>query len=230
MPNNNEGMRTGRKTNNSQSAGMTSSTSNAPSVIPSVPLEVPLSSIFPEMEHPTNFVLGASSGELVDESFREPAEQEEDDIRSDYSLGLVEFGELTELGVPYRASEVPVDRNALAEVTIEFPSCKAFSSYRDAEKGLKKSEKVFSTGGRHFQALKLGEVSLRRPISSYVGKNLSRTERKKVFSEELAILNELLTNLYCFKDGNRVGFAIQRIILVNLNQRLRMRREQAEED
>ena len=105
-----------------------------------------------------------------------------------------------------------------------------FSSYGDTEKGLKKSEKVFSTAGRHIQALKLGETSLRRSISNYPGKNMSRNERKKIFTEELAILNELLTNLYCFKDDDRVGFALQRIILVNLNQQLRAHREQVEED
>jgi len=49
-----------------------------------------------------------------------------------------------------------------SEVVIEFPSCKPFSSYGDSEKGLRKSEKVFSTAGQHFQALKLGEVGLRR--------------------------------------------------------------------
>ena len=45
-----------------------------------------------------------------------------------------------------------------------------------------------------------------------------QNECKRVFSKELAILNELLTKLYRFKDGEHVGFALQRIILINLNK------------
>ena len=233
MPNNNDGTKKiGRRTNNSQSAGMTSGTSNTPGMKSPIPQEVLPTNTLPEMENDEMRPISenAPSGEQGAEPFEDPADQEEDDLRSDYSLGLVEFGELTELGTPYRPNDLPLDQNAYSEVTIEFPSCKAFSSYGDTEKGLKKSERVFSTAGRHLQALKLGETSLRRSISSYPGKNMSRNERKKIFTEELAILNELLTNLYCFKDEDRVGFALQRIILVNLNQRLRARREQAEED
>jgi len=59
---------------------------------------------------------------------------------------------------------------------------------------------------------------------------MSRNEHKRIFSEELSILNDLLTNLYCFRDNDHVRFAIQRIILVNLNQRLRVCRDQVEED
>lgn len=45
------------------------------------------------------------------------------------------------------------------------------------------------------------------------------------------ILRELLTNLYHFNNGaNQVGFALQKIILVNLNQQLKLRRNEAEED
>lgn len=94
-------------------------------------------------------------------------------------MGLTEFGELTELGFPYRASDLPLDRDLYSEVFIEFPSCKAFSTYSVSEKGLKKSERVFSTG-RHFQALKLGEASLQRPIASSIGKTMSRNELKKL--------------------------------------------------
>ncbi|EDR10742.1 uncharacterized protein LACBIDRAFT_324609 [Laccaria bicolor S238N-H82] len=232
MANNNEGTRkTGRKTNNSQSAGMAGGTSTTPGITSSTSQVVPPTNTLPEAENDEARPISESapSGGQHVESFEGPADQEEDDIRSDYSLGLVEFGELTELGGPYRASDLPSDRSAYSEITIEFPSCKAFSSYGDMEKGLKKSEKVFSTAGRHLQALKFGETSLRRSISNYPGKNMSRN-RKKVFTEELGILNELLTNLYCFKDEERIGFALQRIILVSLNQRLRLRREQAEED
>ena len=236
MSSNNEGTKkVGRKTNNSQSAGMTSSTSNAPIVASSVPQNTPQVRNLPEPEDddtrqtPETF-LSASSGGQVVEPFKDPEELENEESRSDHNLGMGDFEELTEMGSPYRTSDLPSDRDAYSEITIEFPSCKAFSSYGDSEKGLKKSEKVFSTGGRHLQALKLGEVSLRRPISGSIGKNMSRNERKKVFSEELGILNDLLTNLYCFKDGNRVGFAIQKIILINLNQRLRACQDRAEED
>lgn len=45
------------------------------------------------------------------------------------------------------------------------------------------------------------------------------------------ILKELLTNLYYFNSGtNQAGFALQKIILVNLNHRLKLRRSDAEED
>ena len=236
MPNNNEtSKRTSRKTNNSQSAGMTGGMSGAPVVVPSVPQGTPLVGILPEMEiddtkRITEGLLGTPSGGPVIEPFQDPEDQEEDDLRSEHDLGIKEFEELTELGIPYRASDLPDDREAYSEITVEFPSCKAFSMYGDSEKGLRKSEKVFSTAGRHFQALKLGEVGLRRPIASSSGRNMSRNDRKRIFSEELAILNELLTNVYCFKDDDRIGYAIQKIILVNLNQRLRLRREQAEED
>ena len=45
------------------------------------------------------------------------------------------------------------------------------------------------------------------------------------------ILRELLTNLYYFNsETNMSGFALQKIILVNLNHRLKLRRNEAEED
>ena len=236
MPNNSETTKKhARKTNNSQSAGMTGAASNAPSFTPPVSQEAPQTSIFPDTvsedaRRVSEVVQGAPSSRQAKDPFVDPGEQEEEDSRSESNLDLTEFGELTKLSLPYRASDLPLDRDLYSEVTIEFPSCKTFSTYGDSEEGLKKSEKVFSTAGRHFQALKLGEASLRRPIASSVGKTLSRNERRKLFSEELSILNELLTNLYCFRDGNRVGFATQRIILVNLNQRLKACRERAEED
>ena len=47
----------------------------------------------------------------------------------------------------------------------------------------------------------------------------------------MSILKELLSNLYYFQNGaNQAGFALQKIILVNLNQRLKLRRNEAEED
>ena len=232
MPNNNEvSKKLGRRTNNSQSAGM----SNAPSITPLTPQGAPQTINQPEAENDdarrtSETVLGTSNSRQVIESFQDPREQEEDDLRSDVSLGFGNFEELMELGVPYRASDLPLNPDAYSEITVEFPSCKAFSSYGDSEKGLKKSEKVFFTAGRHFQALKLGEAGLRQSMANSTEKAMSQSGRRKVFSKELAILNELLTKLYCFRDHDRIGFAVQRIILVNLNQRLRARREQAEED
>ena len=234
MPNNNDAKKIGRKTNNSQSAGMTSGTSSTPVVTSSVPQSTPQTRALPEIDNDdttkSETVQGASSGEQVIGPLQNPEDLDEDNLGSDYNSSLRDFGELTPLGIPYRANDLPLDQKAYSEITVEFPSCKEFSSYGDSEKGLKKSERVFSTAGRYFQALKLGEEGLRRPIPTSAGKNMSRNERKRIFSEELGILNELLTNLYCFKDEDRVGYALQRIILINLNQRLRARREQAEED
>lgn len=235
MSNNNETTKkAGRKTNNSQSAGMTSNTGGTPSITPLIPQGAPRMFNEPEIGNVeiarnSESVPGASNDEQVTQLLQELEEQEKDDSRSDISLGFGNFEELTELGSPYLASDLPLDQDAYCELTIEFPSCKAFSSYGDSKKGLRKSERVFTTAGRHFQALRLGEAGLGRSVSS-VTETMSRSERRKVFSEELAILNELLTKLYCFKDQDRVGYAIQKIILVNLNQRLRARRKQAEED
>jgi len=45
------------------------------------------------------------------------------------------------------------------------------------------------------------------------------------------ILRELLTNLYHFNNGaDESEFALQKIILINLNQQLKMHRNEAEED
>ena len=104
MPNNNDGTKKiGRRTNNSQSAGMTGGTSNTPNTRSPIPQEVLPTSTLPEMENDEMRPISenAPSGGQGVEPFKDPADQEEDDLRSDYSLGLVEFGELTELGVPY---------------------------------------------------------------------------------------------------------------------------------
>lgn len=47
----------------------------------------------------------------------------------------------------------------------------------------------------------------------------------------MGILRELLTNLYHFNnESNQGGFALQKIILVNLNHRLKLRRNGAKEE
>ena len=118
MPNNNETKkRISHKTNNSQSAGMTNGASNTPIVVPSVPQGMPQTSILPETENdnagPTfKAVLGVSSGGQVIEPFQNHEEQKEDDLRSGYGLGLVDFGELGKLGSPYQASNIPSDQEA----------------------------------------------------------------------------------------------------------------------
>ena len=154
MANNNEGTRkTSRKTNNSQSAGMTSGTSNAPAAASSVPQNTPQTRNIPEAEdndtRQTAEIVPSTSGSgQVIGSSKNPEEHEDDDFRSDYNLGLGDFEELTDMGSTYRANELPSDQDAYSEIVIEFPSCKAFSSYRDSEKGLKKLERVFTTAGR----------------------------------------------------------------------------------
>ena len=60
---------------------------------------------------------------------------------------------------------------------------------------------------------------------------MSRKGWKDLFKEEMDILKELLSNLYYFNSGtNQVGFTLQKIILVNLNHQLKLRRNEAEED
>ena len=201
---------------------MSSGMSNIPVIATSISQGAPQADTFSETEdyarQTSEDILNVPSGGQDVEPFGSIEEWEEEDSRSEYSLALGDFGELTESGSPYQAGDLPLDQELYLEVTIKFPSCKAFSSYGDSEKGLNKAEKVFSTANCHLQALKLGETSLQQSISNTAEKNMSRNKCKRVFSEELAILNELLTRLYCFKDGECVGFALQRIILINLNQ------------
>ena len=116
---------------------------------------------------------------------------------------------------------------------MDFPACMPFSSFGESitDTGLDRSEKIFTLAGRHRLALQLGEAALRRPIYSSYGKVVMRKGRKDLFKEEMEILKELLSSLYYFSNGtNQAGFALQKIILVNLNQRLKSRRNEAEED
>ena len=141
--------------------------------------------------------------------------------------------DLVDVGEPFASEDLP-DRGAYKEIFVEFPSCMPFSSFGETvtDTGLDRSEKIFALAGRHRQALQLGEAALRQPIYSSYDKVVSRKGRKDLFKEEMDILRELLTNLYYFnEDGtNQSGFALQKIILVNLNHRLKLRRNEAEED
>lgn len=59
---------------------------------------------------------------------------------------------------------------------------------------------------------------------------MSRKGRKDLFKEEMESLKDLLSNLYYFNSGtNQTKFAIQEIILMNLNHRLKLHRNEAEE-
>ena len=140
--------------------------------------------------------------------------------------------DLTDLGAPFGSEDLP-DRGAYKEVFVEFPACMPFASFGETvtDTGLDRSEKIFTLAGRHRQALQLGEAALRRPIYSSYGKVVSRKGRKDLFKEEMDILRELLTNLYHFNSGiNQADFALQKIILVNLNHRLKLLRSDTEED
>ena len=145
---------------------------------------------------------------------------------------LPEVADLVDLGTPFAPDDLP-DRGSYKEILVEFPACMPFSSFGESitDTGLDRSEKIFALAGRHRQALQLGETALRRPIYSSYGKVISRKERRDLFKEEMDILRELLTNLYYFNNNtDGAGFALQKIILINLNQQLKMRRNEAEED
>jgi len=103
MSSNNETRKkSARKTNNSQSAGMTS---NTPIVMASVTQGTPQTVTVPEVDIDTRqtseTALGASSSGQVIEPLQIPEEEEEQELRSDYGSGAVDFRELTDLGSPY---------------------------------------------------------------------------------------------------------------------------------
>ena len=227
----------GRKTNNSQSAGMTkgtsvsmssSGTTNTPRGRETT-LETSTQNVFtpgtpdlPEaLDIPEALSFQTAQERDVETPIPETDETEYPDIE-----------DLIELGAPFAPEDLP-DRGSYKEVLVEFPSCMPFSSFGESvtDTGLDRSEKIFALAGRHRQALQLGETALRRPIYSSYNKVVSRKGRKDLFKEEMSILKELLSNLYHFQSAtNQAGFALQKIILVNLNHRLKSRRNEAEED
>ena len=143
-----------------------------------------------------------------------------------------DLADLIEIGALFAPEELP-DRGAYKEVMVEFPACMPFSSFGESitDTGLDRSEKIFALAGRHRQALQLGETALCRPIYSSYDRVVSRKGRKGLFKEEMDILKELLTNLYYINSGtDQAGFTLQKVILVNLNHRLKLRRSEAEED
>lgn len=96
----------GCKTNNTQSAGMSSGASGIPVITSSIPQGAPQTDAFPAVEDNnarqiTEDVLNAPSGGQSTGTLGDPEGQEEEDSRSDYNLSLGDFGELTELGTPY---------------------------------------------------------------------------------------------------------------------------------
>ncbi|EDR12182.1 uncharacterized protein LACBIDRAFT_323267 [Laccaria bicolor S238N-H82] len=226
----------GRKTNNSQSAGMTRQTSNTPtSGTTTTPRgrEAKLETSTQNMFMPGTPELSEGLDIPEAPSFQTAQERDQPSIISE-GIEPEHPGveDLTDLGAPFAPEELP-DRGSYKEVVVEFPACMPVSSFGKSvtETGLDRSEKIFALAGRLRQALQLGEAALRRPIYSSYGKIVSRTERREIFKEEMDVLRELLTNLYHFDNGaNQVGFALQKIILVNLNQQLKSRRNEAEED
>ena len=132
---------------------------------------------------------------------------------------LPEVADLVDLGTSFAPNHLP-NRGSYKEILLEFPACMPFSSFRESitDTGLDRSEKIFALAGQHRQALMLGETALQCPIYSSYGKVVSQ-------------IRELLTNLYYFNNNtDGAGFALQKIILINLNQQLKMHRNEAEED
>ena len=226
----------GRKTNNSQSAGMSKGVTNKPAsgttATPrgkEVTLETSTQNVFtpgmPDLPEGLDIpdVLSFQTAQERDQPphLPEATEPEYSDIE-----------DLVDLGAPYGPDNLP-DRGAYKEILVEFPACMPFSSFGEniTDTGLDRLEKIFALAGRHRQALRLGEATLRQPIYSAYGKLVSRKERRDLFKEEMDILRELLSNLYYFDNGiDQSGFALQKIILVSLNQRLKLHRSEAEED
>ena len=237
MDNTKKTSNSGRKTNNSQSAGMTKGPTNKPiSGTTNTPrgkeitLETSTQNVF------TPGTPDISEGLDIPEALSFQTAQERDQqtpIPEAAETGYPDIEDLVDIGVPFAPEDLP-DRGAYKEILVEFPSCMPFSSFGETvtDTGLDRSEKIFALAGRHRQALQLGEAALRRPIYSSYDKVVSRKGRKDLFKEEMDILRELLTNLYYFNDDrtNQAGFALQKIILVNLNHRLKLRRNEAEED
>ena len=232
MESNNTKKTTGRKTNNSQSAGMKGNTSAGTTNVP-CGKEIALDTSTQNVFTPGTPDIPEALDMPEVPSFQTAREH-------DQQTPIPEMGEpeypdiedLTDLGTPFTSEDLP-DQGAYKEVFIEFPACMPFDSFRETitDTGFDRAEKVFTLAGRHQYALQLGEIALRRPIYSSYGKVISRKGRKDLFREEMDILKELLTNLYHFDSGaNQAGFALQKIILVNLNHRLKLRRKDAEED
>lgn len=236
MENTKKSSGSGRKTNNSQSSGMIKGTSNVATLGTTnaprgkeVTLETNTQNTFtpgtPDMPEGLD-IPETSSFQAAQERNQQMPIPDTNEPEDPYVKDLVE------LGVPFAPEELP-DRGSYKEVLVSFPACMPFSSFGESitDTGLDRSEKIFALAGRHRQALQLGESALRRSIYSSYGKVMSRKIRKDLFKEEMNILKELLSNLYYFNDGaNQTGFALQKIILINLNRRLKSRRNEAEED
>ena len=107
MPNSTETTKkAGHKTNNSQPAGMSSGASSIPVIALSIPQGMPQTDAFLEAEDDnarqiTEDILNPPSGGQSAAGLGDPEGKEEEDSRSEYSLALGDFRELTELGSPY---------------------------------------------------------------------------------------------------------------------------------
>ena len=167
----------GRKTNNSQWAGMTRNTTN----------NTPISGTTTNMpcrretklETNTQNVFTPGTPDLPDEldvpeavSFQTAQEQDQQSLIPEMGdPELPEVADLVDLGTLFAPDDLP-DRGSYKKILVEFPACMPFSSFRESitDTGLDRSEKIFALAGRHCQALQLGETALRRPIYGSYGK------------------------------------------------------------
>ena len=144
----------GRKTNNSQSAGMskgstnkpTSGTTNTP-CRKEVMLETSTQNVF------TPGTPDLPEGLDIPEALSFQTAQERDQQSLIPEMGEPEYSDvvdLVDLGAPFGPDNLP-DRGAYKEVIVEFPTCMLFSSFGDSitDTGLERSEKIFALAGQH---------------------------------------------------------------------------------
>jgi len=141
----------GRKTNNSQSAGMTSSvnqpvsrTTNAPCRKESK-LETNTQNMFtpgmPEMPERLDIPETSSFQTAQEQDHQTPIPEA---IKPEYP----DIEDLAELGALFAPEDLP-DWGSYKEVFMEFPTCMPFSSFRESvtDTGFNRSEKIFALAG-----------------------------------------------------------------------------------
>lgn len=168
MDNTRKSSNSGRKTNNSQSAGMTKGTAiNPPSGTTNTPRGRETI-----LETNTQNVFTPGTPDIPEEldipevsSFQTAREQEQDQqtpIPTTLEPEYPGIEDLIELGAPFAPEELP-NRGSYKEILVDFPACMPFSSFGESitDTGLDRSEKIFTLAGRHRLALQLGEAALR---------------------------------------------------------------------
>ena len=167
MDNTKKSSNPGRKTNNSQSAGVTrgtpinpvSGTTNMPRGRGTI-LENNMQTVF--MPGMPDIPEELDIPEVL--SFQTVQEQEQDQqmpIPTTLEPEYPGIEDLIELGAPFAPEELP-DRGSYKEILVDFPACMPFSSFGESitDTGLDRSEKIFTLAGRHCLALQLGETAL----------------------------------------------------------------------